>query len=189
MDENEYCVAGYRFSDAHDYKEAKREAETVDYIKKNTDLKDINKVLKLYHKLIERKTLRTVIGFVFLNELRDKIIQSGIISEDKLPKIHIEKVEQPIKIYDNAIEREQEKKHMELIAEFKVKLRNSRIISVFLAVIILVMIAISIFSDRSMYSIYENQVIDKYESWQADLEAREAALEQKESTLEASPNE
>jgi hypothetical protein len=31
-----------------------------------------------------------------------------------------------------------------------------------------------------MYSIYENKVIDKYEAWQQELDAREAALEERE---------
>ena len=48
MKETEYKVAGYVFTDAHTYKEAKREEETVEYIKANTDLNDLNKALKLH---------------------------------------------------------------------------------------------------------------------------------------------
>lgn len=184
MKENEYKVSGYEFADSHDYKEAKREEETVEYIKANTDLNDINKVLKLYHKLVERKTLKTIIGFAFLCELRSKIINSGIVSGDKLPSIRIEKPEKEPRVYDNVLEKEQEQRHLEMLEDYKIKLRNSRIISIFLAVIIMVMIAIAVFSDRSMYSIYENQVIDKYESWQKTLDDREKALDQREQAIE-----
>ena len=34
MKENEYKVAGYSFRDKRAYKEAKQEAETIDYIRK-----------------------------------------------------------------------------------------------------------------------------------------------------------
>jgi hypothetical protein len=155
MDENEHVVAGYRFLDLQDYKEAKREAETVDYIRKNTDLKDINKVLKLYHRLVERKTLNTVIGFAFLNELRDKIIRSGIIEEKALIKIPIEKELSPIRNNRNGLVQEKEKKYQASIAEYKVKLRNSRIISAFLAFIIIAMIVITVFGTPEMYAVFE----------------------------------
>ena len=186
MNENENSVAGYLFLNSYDYKEAKREAESVEYIKANTELGDINKVIKLYIKLVERKTLRTVVGYAFLNELRNQIIQSGIIGEDKLPKIQIQK-EQAIRVYNSELERKQEEKHLAEMNEYKTKLRNSRIIIVFLTLIVLVMLVLSIFNERIMYTVHENQFIDQYANWQADLEEREAALKQKEKTLSDTP--
>ena len=107
-----------------------------------------------------------------------------MVSSDNLPDIPIQKEEKQIKVYDNVLEHEQERiRHLQLIEDYRIKLRNSRIISIFLTVIILAMIAITVFSDRSMYSIYENKVIDKYEAWQTELDAREAALDQKEAAL------
>jgi hypothetical protein len=184
MKETEYKVAGYIFTDAHSYKEAKREEETVEYIKANTDLNDLNKALKLYHKLVERKTLNTVIGYSFLYDLRNIILKAGIVAKEKLPDIRIEKQDKEPRVYDNVFEKEKEQRHVALMEDYMTKLRNSRIINIFLAVIILAMVVIAIFSDRSMYSIYENQVIDKYESWQTDLENREKALEEREQVFE-----
>ncbi len=180
MGSNEYKIDGYSFEDAHEYKEAKRESESVEYIKANTDLNDINKVLKLYNKLVERNTLKSVIGIEFLNELRTKILTAGIITKDNLPSIRIEKQNNPIRVYDNVLEHEQEKAHLTMIEDYRIKLKNSRIISIFLTVIIVAMLLISIFMDRSMYSIYENKVIDKYEAWQQELDARETALDARE---------
>jgi hypothetical protein len=184
MKETEYKVAGYVFTDAHSYKEAKREEETVEYIKANTDLNDLNKALKIYHKLVERKTLNTVIGYSFLYDLRSKILKAGIVTKENLPDIRIEKQDKEPRVYDNVLEKEREQRHIALMEDYKTKLRNSRIIGIFLAIIILTMVVIAVFSDRSMYSIYENQVIDKYESWQTELEDREKALEQRELALE-----
>ncbi len=183
MGDSEYKLSGYSFGDSHDYKEAKRELESVEYIRANTDLNDINKVLKLYTKLVERRTLKSVVGIAFMIELRSRILSAGIVSADSLPGIRIEKSDQPIRVYDNVLEHEQEKAHLAMIDDYRIKLKNSRIISGFLVVIIVVMLLISIFMDRSMYSIYENKVIDKYEAWQQELDAREAALEDRENAV------
>jgi hypothetical protein len=180
MKENEYKIAGFSFVDAHDYKEAKREAETIDYIRANTDLNDLNKAMKLYHKLVERKTLKTVVGLSFLKELQERILKEGIASKDSMPCIQIEKNENQIRAYSNALEHEQEKRHLALIEDYKIKLRNSRIISAFLVVIVVIMIMIAIFSDRMLFLDYQNKVLNDYSAWEEDLKAREEAIEEKE---------
>lgn len=180
MKKSEYIVAGYAFPDARSYRDAKREEETVEYIKAHTDLNDLNKALKLYHKLVERKTLNTIVGYAFLCELRNNILKAGIVTRENLPNIYVEKSEMEPRVYEGEMEKEKEQRQLALVEDFRIKLRNSRIISISLAIIILIMIAINVFGDRSMFSIYENQIIDKYESWQADLEKREKALEERE---------
>jgi hypothetical protein len=180
MKDNEYIVAGYSFSDPHDYKEAKREAETIDYIKANTDLNDLNKTIKLYHKLVERKTLKTVVGFTFLKELQERMVKESIVSKDNIPCIQIDKDEKQLRTYANILEHDQEHKHMDMIDDYRIKLRNSRIISAFLVGIIVVMIAISIWSDRNIFSNYENKIINKYATWEEELNARQKLIEEKE---------
>jgi hypothetical protein len=178
MKENEYKVAGYSFSDAHDYKEAKREAETIEYIKANTDLNDLNKAIKLYHKLVERKTLKTVVGFAFLKELQERIVREGIVSKESMPCIQVERDEKTLKNFTNSLDKEREQKHLEMIENYKIRLRNSRIISAFLAGIIIIMIVISIWSDRNIFSNFENEILNKYSAWEEDLKAREQLLKE-----------
>jgi hypothetical protein len=180
MKENEYKIAGFSFADANDYKEAKREAETIDYIRANTDLNDLNKAMKLYHKLVERKTLKTVVGLSFLKELQERIIKEGIVRKDSMPCIQIEKNEKQLRAYSGAFEQEQEKRHLALIEDYKIKLRNSRIISAFLVVIVIIMIMIAIFSDRTLFLNYQNKILDQNSAWEEDLKAREKAIEEME---------
>ncbi|MGB4659251.1 MAG: hypothetical protein WBI07_08730 [Mobilitalea sp.] len=188
MKENEKTLCGYSFSDVHDYKEAKREAETIEYIKANTDLKDINKVIKLYHKLVERKTLKTVIGTTFLKELQNRIIKESIMNPDNVPNIPIIKEENHPKVFASIIEHEQVEKHLEEIADYKIRLKNSRIISVFLTVIIVIMIVIAILSDRSVFERFENGIIDTYSTWEEELDAREKALDIREDKISQQEN-
>lgn len=183
MSNSEYKVDGFSFSDIREYKEAKREAETIEYIKANTDLSDLNKAVKLYHKLVERKTLKTVVGFAFLKDLQERILKDGIMSKESIPGIRVEKDEKQLKVYSNALEHEQENKLRLLLQEYKIKLRNSRIISFFLIGIIIAMLLISIFSDRTMFSNYENEVLNKYAAWEEELEERERLLIEREKQL------
>ncbi len=185
MKENKYIVAGYSFPEAYDYKEAKREEETVQYIKANTDLNDLTKVIKLYQKLTARKMLKTVVGFEFLKELQNRIRKEEIVSEDNIPPIPVERREKEIKVYSGELDHEQEKRHMAVLAEYKGKLRNTWIICGFLAAIIIAMLFISAFSDRGVFADYESQILDKYSAWEEDLNAKELQLDSMESQLKA----
>lgn len=145
---NEYKVAGYSFLNTKDYNEAKREAESIDYIRTNTDLADSSKVLKLYNKLLDQKTMKTVVGYGFLKELQDAIIKQGVISEDNLPKICIEAKSNYIKQnLGNIADPDYNVQDVEgkEVEKLRNKYRNSRIINVFLCLIIIAMILINLF--------------------------------------------
>lgn len=183
MKENEYKVTGYCFSDEQDYKEAMQDAETIKIIKSKTDLTDINKVLKLYHKLIERKSFKTVIGYSFLKELQERILKEGILSQATLPGIPVLKPKAEVSSYAKSLQQEKDMKHQAAINNYKIKLRNSRIISAFLIIIIGAMILISVKSDKSLYTNQENEILDKYSGWEEDLNSREQALDKREKAL------
>lgn len=180
MKKNENIAYGFCFMDAKEFKEAKREAESIEYIKANTDLNDRNKALKLYHKLVDRKTFKSIIGYVFLKELQNKILQDGIVTPDNLPNIIVEKNAKIPKAYANTLEMEKVERHKEILENYRIRHRNARIINFFLVVIIIAMIAISLFRDRTVFVEFENQVIDKYASWEEELQERENALKEKE---------
>lgn len=183
MMESENKVSGYSFTSIQEYKEAKREAETIDYIRANTNLKDLNKVLKLYHKLVERQTLKTIVGYGFLKELQDIILKEGIISKDSLPCIKIEKDMKQFKAYANALEQNREQKNQSLAEEYRIRHRNSRIINIFLVIIIIAMIMIAYFSNRSKSTVNEEQTTDKYSAWEEELKTKEADLQEREAAL------
>lgn len=180
MDNTEYKVSGYSFTDLQVYKEAKREAETIEYIKANTDLSDKSKTLKLYHKLVERKTLKTIVGYSFLKELQDKILQDGIVSKENLPCIKVEMNNKIYKAYSNSLEHEMEQKKHTQREDYRIRLRNSRIVSLFLCLIIVIMFIIAITSDLSKFVNYENNIINKYSAWEEELNERERAIEERE---------
>ena len=189
MNQEDKTILCYTFTNQYDYKEANREAETIDYIKANTDLSDSTKVLKLYHKLIEKQTFKTIIGYEFLKSLRDRIENEGIVGNDKLPLINITRdSKQTIgKVYTGASG--QEDKYKNLAKEYRIKHRNSRIINAFLLLIVIIMIAIAFYSRQFVDNSYEEEIINKYAPWEDELVQWEVELKQWEKELELREDE
>lgn len=181
MDDN-YRVGGFAFTDEYDYREAKKEEESVAYIKANTNLADLNKTIKLYNKLVERETFKTVIGISFLTELRSRILKEKIVDEANLACIRIEKSGKS-KAYSTALSKGTENRNKELIQDLRLKLRSSRIINTFFVLIITAMILIALFAKDNSYSSVEDKILDKYSAWAEELDEREKDLRQREAAL------
>jgi len=184
MKESENLVSGYSFSDGQDYKEAKREAETIEYIKANTDLNNLDKTLKIYHKLVEKQTFKTVVGYEFLRKLQDDLRKSEVAGKEDLQNIRIEKKKEGSgKLTATATTQNPDHKFQSLYEEYRIRHRNSRIINIFLFAIITAMIIITLISDRTVYKNYKNDVLNQYATWEEELDAREKALEVRESAV------
>lgn len=180
--DNNYRVGGFVFSDEYDYKEAKKEEESVEYIKANTNLADLSKTIKLYNKLVERETFKTVIGMSFLMELRSCILKGKIVDEANLACIRVEKSGRS-KAYSTALNKEAENMNKKIINDLRLKLRSSRIINAFLVLIITAMILIALFAKDNSYTTIENKILDKYSAWAEELDEREKDLKQREAAL------
>ncbi|NLK28681.1 MAG: hypothetical protein GX306_10125 [Clostridiales bacterium] len=144
MADKEYKLHGYSFTDFDEYREAKQEADSVNYIRVRTDFNDLSKVTKLYHSLIDKCAFKTIIGYAFLKELQDIILKGGISSLDTLPSIRIENIDKPL---INSVDPQELKKlnqFQKQAEEYRIRHRNSRIINVFLIIIIVAMIIINL---------------------------------------------
>lgn len=184
-----YSVDGYKFAARPDYERALKEYESIKYIKANTDFSDTKSVLKLYNRAVENSSFKSAVGVAFMKELRDNIVGSGILEEKLIAPIPVQKIEgsgrmtrdekdAQIKRYKEAYEN----------ADAGRKIRN--IIIVFLVVIIAAMLIITYMSRYSVFTYFtdyksdmENELIDKYEHWQNELDRREAAVKAKEDKL------
>ncbi|HHT97581.1 MAG TPA: hypothetical protein GXZ90_06775 [Clostridiales bacterium] len=179
---DKYIVSGYIFSDEESYLEASKDAERIKNILGNVDIDKDIKLLGIYNALNNDNTFKTIIGCNFLDQLRERIINRKIAKEDEIPPIRINDDGLPNSVKEfSAMQNESKKKQYKKMSEnYHVKLRNSRIINIFLLVLIIIMIIISLYADRTVFQKYEEGIVDKYAAWQEELEAREKALEQKE---------
>lgn len=180
MKDTDLLVAGFLFNTNKEYSDAKDELEAVEYIKTNTDLSKPKLALKLYKKLTENRTFHTPVGYCFLKELQDTIKRAGVIAPEALENIYVLPHSGSATEEINVISLE----HYKQLSETEhIKNRNSRIINIFLVLIILVMLAIAALSDKTIYSNFENEIINKYASWEEDLNKRQQQLDEREATL------
>ena len=82
-------------------------------------------------------------------------------------------------VFDNA----QLEKYSNMVEKYKTSSKNKNIIIAFLVFIIAGMLAISQLTPYSVFSDYENKIINQYEEWEKELEAREAAVTERENAL------
>lgn len=185
MSENKWSIKDFDFPSKTEYEEAKKEVEAVDYIKANTNFSNPDSVLKLYNKLISQQSFKTMIGYEFLLTLRRHIIKKGILPEENVQLIPVEKVvKKEEKKNLGAIDYEKEMKKYQILYEnLKAKKTSSNIVIVSLVIIIGIMIGVALLSDNSVISDYENRIIDKYEDWRHQLEEKEKELEEREKNL------
>lgn len=185
MDKTKYTLTNYSFDDEDSYEEAKHELESVKYIEANTDFKDGRKVLKLYNSLLGSGEFKTVVGYDFLVTLRKTIIQKGLAEDAGLPKVKISGKVLPKTAKEYVISKQEsrEARYNKLIMDYRSSYRSSRIINIALAIIIIIMIGISIKSDRTVFKEFEESVIDKYAQWEEELNAREKEIQIREESL------
>lgn len=180
MSDSKRIISGYEFETDEDYENAKREAESVLYIKAHTDLTDNQQVLKLYNKASDMKMFKTVIGYEFMHQLYGTLIKKKVIEEEYIKSIPVMKQknkELPEEI-EEANKRSEQYRILYENSKSNRKLQN--IIIVFLIFLIGLMMVMVYFN----YTTYdEEKVIDKYSSWEVELQQREDAVRAKEKQL------
>ncbi len=205
-------VNGFHFETAAEYAEAKKEHEAIEYICSKMDVNNPETAFKVYYKLLERKNLHTIVGYSFLKELRDRIAESGIISESELRSINAPKVsnrpeqdntvgdetsleidthttaaatnEQAVASMPGSKERSKEKKLKAVADYYRFKNRNCHIVIAALAVIIIVIFAITYYRGGLDFTDTEIMVQNKYSAWAEELAEKEAKLEIREKELD-----
>lgn len=184
--ENKYIIEEFCFLDKKEYERALKEKETISYITANTDMNDMKAVLKVYNRAVEKKSFQTVIGLEFLKNIRSRLIVSGLVTAETISEIPVikrgteVKKTEPLDKNDASREIEKYKKAYENASTGRT-IKN--IIIGFLSVIIIAMIIITAKAKYSIFTYFtdyetkmENELIDKYEKWEDELEAREKAL-------------
>lgn len=165
-------VDGFEFETAKEAEQAKKELSGIRYIKQNTDMKDPDVVYKLYLRLNKPGTFSTPVGMAFLVELQEYLHTIPYIKNEEIRPIYVPKKQES---------RTQKKK----TESYKKKYHVALFFTIVLTLVIVSMFTITYISGHAMYVVdYENEVIDKYENWQKELEEREKAVEEREKALD-----
>ena len=200
--EKKYVLDGYSFSTMAEYERAKKEKETIAYVSANTDMSNMKEVYKVYKLAVEKKSFQTVFGLGFMQDLRSRLVGSGIIPEDVLEPVPVGRPVSVVqarrpegespgsantagKMGSTAAEREIKK-----YREAYQKAKAGSIIKNFLIVVLVLVVGGMLYiTSKYQYSIltyftdYEekirNEIVDEYEEWEKQLEEREKELEKR----------
>ncbi len=191
-----YQIDGFAYTSRERAKQAKKEKDGIRYIREKTDLSDPDVVLRLYNKLLDEKLFETEVGISFLQELRQELILTPYIMNDEIRPIPAkedvreehereeERERQRIKERAERTRREEVLQN-EANRNYKKKFQIATFFCVVLAAAIVGIFVITFVSGKSATILnYEEEVINKYESWEAELNERERALTERENLLQ-----
>lgn len=156
-------VDGYIFSDPDVAAQASKEFEGIRYMKQKLNMDQPLEVLSVYNRILREKMFSTPVGYDFLRELQEYLYNSPSIPKEEIHPIDFKPVEKRVT----------ETIRNELALKYKARANTLLIINIALVIVILAMILIMQKSDTPTIVNYENKLIDKYETWQTELEERE----------------
>lgn len=182
---------GFIFYDEEQAKQAEKEIEAIRYMKERVDLDNPDMVLEMYNRIMEQDILKTPVGTAYLKELQEYLTTIPYIMNRDIKPIPVvaESAPQGMKEPERAgRERETKKeesknttaktdrKIREININYKKRFRTMCSVSAVLLIIVIAMFAITLTGNSITILNYENEIINKYEHWEKELEEREAAL-------------
>jgi Ni/Co efflux regulator RcnB len=191
-----YEAGGFVFRTKKEAELAQREIEGTKYLRQKLDMENPNAVFSIYQNLIEQDLFETPVGYCFLKELRDYLLMIPAISNEEVLAIPIrypqtEEEEKKQKKEEQRKERQREKEKAKNKKEQKKEGKNYKgrcqffmVTSLILLISVVSMMLLAATSDSVNILNYENKLIDKYSSWEQELEEREQAVKEQEQALE-----
>ena len=183
-----YLVREYQFELKEEYDVAVQEHKGVEYLDAQLDYGDVQKVLRTYNELIRKKIFYTPVGIDYLRRLRNILVNSREIEEDKIVPLYVpsskKKDSAKVEKYISNQYKETVGTMNKDIKKTKAINRNLIAVNIVLVVIIIAMFIISYTSDSPNILNYERELQDKYAGWAEDLKEKEDELRQREREIE-----
>ncbi|MBQ6441559.1 MAG: hypothetical protein IJJ13_03070 [Lachnospiraceae bacterium] len=190
-------IDGFLFSDPAEIAQAKKEMEGIRYLRTKLDRDNPEQVLLVYNQAVDQQLFATPVGYYFLKELQDYLITIPFIKDEDIHRITItermteafeksrkktvqEKKKQAVRQYED--ERKlREKKIQAKNTDFKARFALALFFDFLLLAMVVAMFVINLVSKDNVTILnYENQLINKYEDWEKELEEREMQLNERE---------
>ena len=79
-------INGFVFTDEAEAEQAKKEAQGIHYVEERADMHHPETVLEIYNKMVKQELFETAVGYTYLKELQEYLIQNPAINNrDILP--------------------------------------------------------------------------------------------------------
>ena len=179
MDKENLIVEGFVFPSFKEAQIALTEKKNIEIIRQRTPMQDKEACFVLYSKLIEREMFKTMVGYSFLYELRQRLIDEFQYEEESLPTVVLPKRME----YDKVSEMNRGVLETKLERALIIQKRLKIVIAA-LAFMVIAMFVIAAVNPNTAYVNTEKKVLNKYAAWQEELEQREKAVKEKEAELD-----
>lgn len=187
-----YEAEGLLFDKEEEAAQARNEAEGIRYLKEKTSMDNPDMVLKLYNNLLDKKLFRTEVGLRFLFELQEYLVSIPYIKSEDIKPIPTRKVAFGEEDVKRPAPKAKPKKTVNEKQLRKWKRRSGILgficIVLFASVIGMFVVAFTT-GDAQERIDFENSVIDKYSSWEQELQEKEQKLLERESELDNNSQE
>ena len=165
---------GHTFDDEKQLITAKKEAEAVEYLRAKTDFGNMNNLMKLYNRILDRDMMETVVGIEFLKEIRETLLSSGMFKADQIRPVPLLPEVKKLKKRKEVQKRSRE---MTLLERSNRQNTTLKVVCFFLVLTVVGMFAIVLTGTGSPWALnYEEQILNKYSSWSEELQTKEAYL-------------
>lgn len=184
---DEHIVEGYYFEDIREANKAKKEYFNICKLKGTISFDDLQGMKKLYLKLSSKNYFSTPIGYAFLQEMREYLVEKT--NDESLPLISVERTN-VVKVPEVINEKHPEissEKYKKLRSEYSKLKRTKKVLQIAvisLAIIIAGMFYIMATNKNIGYFNTEEKILNKYAAWEERLESWEDELGQREYELD-----
>ena len=177
----ELIVGDYMFSTLEEANVAKLELDKIEKLTEKLGDADDDMLYKVYNRSIEKNTFRTPVGLEFMKALKKRLEKSRKIKDEVLPiPVSVNNLE-----IKEASEKEDDIKKVKNDAiKYSSFFRWSLFVNAILVIVVIALFVITSTSDNPNIINYENALIDKYSSWESELNEKDKTLRAKERELD-----
>ncbi len=191
-----YVIGDFSFETEEEAKEAQKEVQAISYIMKQIDSEDPKAVMAAYQQMVKKDLFHTKLGLGFLEDMRKQLLVLPEIDAADLPPVPSPQkkpeterilIKEGTPAAKEVAEKKEELTPEKMAVEWKryKKLsRNLLIACITMLFIIIGMFAINATSQNPTILNYEEKIVDKYASWEEELDAREQELNEREQKLD-----
>ena len=193
---NSRIVAGFVFENEAEAELAAKEAGGVKYIKAKAEMDNPEMVLRIYNKIIRQGLFETAVGLAYLKDLQDYLISIPSVAKDEVLPIPISHKTLEKEIWKKSRQKPKPESGKKEVSVRKVKKTPDRrelsyrtkfrfvlLLAVIMAFSMGGMFFITASSNNLNILNYENEIINRYASWEKELTEREAVIRKQEEIL------
>ena len=176
-----FIVGGYEFMTEIDAQKGAMDESKIKLLNTRAKATKPQDIKAVYDKAIENKIFKTPIGWGYLMNLRNKLVESGISEEELIPiplgvSITRHSAIENLSVRQR-IKPEKKKERADFRRVFPI------VLSIIMTILVIVMFIITANSESDNIINYRRNVTNRYASWEQDLTDREKKVREAEKRL------